>query len=126
MLILFRYGGKKYAWDTAAGALSVLTALEYRMLEALTPPMEPICPTALRYELSKYDSSTVEECYDGLLEKAANGVIFTPENGSVRLPDAEEALLRAALVAATGKLPPKVTPVGENQELIREMLGTDN
>ena len=58
--------------------------------------------------------------------QAANRVIFTPENGSVRLPDAEDALLRAALVAATGKLPPKVTPVGENQELIREMLGTDN
>lgn len=100
MLTLFRFGGHKYAFDTAAGTLTALSALEYRMLEAITPPMEPVCPTALRYELAKYSSDAVEEAYDNLYEKAANGVIFAPETGTVRLPDCDEALLRAALAAA--------------------------
>ncbi|MBQ8342110.1 MAG: hypothetical protein IJY22_07045 [Clostridia bacterium] len=123
MLALFRHGGKKYAWDTVAGTLTAISALEFRMLEALTPPMAPTCPTALRYELAKFDSSAVEDAYDELLEKAANGVIFSPENGEIRLPEADENLLRAALQAVNGKLSPGLKPVGENQELIREMLG---
>ncbi|MBR6727056.1 MAG: hypothetical protein IKM08_02580 [Clostridia bacterium] len=124
MLVLFRHNGRKYAWDTVAGSLSALSALELRMLEALTPPMTPVCPTALRYELAKYSSDAVEESYDALYEKAANGVIFAPENGTVRLPEADESTLRAALGAAACRLSQELSPVGENQELIREFLGT--
>lgn len=124
MLILFRHNGRKYAYDWVVGSLTALSALEYRMLEALTPPMEPACPTALRYELAKYDSTAVEDAYDALYEKAVNGVIFAPENGTICLPDADEATLRAALGAAAGRITEKLTPVGENQELIREILGT--
>ena len=126
MLVLFRHSGKKYAFDTVAGALTALTALEHRMLEALTPPMPPACPTALRYELAKYDSCAVEECYDALLEKSANGVIFTPENGNIRCPDATPELQRAALLAAAEQLRDPVTPAGDEQELIREILGAKN
>ena len=123
MLSLFRYNGKKYAWDTVSGALTAVSSLQYRMLEALEPPMDPVCPTALRYELAKFSSDAVEEAYDELYEKAANGMIFSPENGTVCLPDAQEDLLRAALSAIADKLPKDLIPAGENQVLIREYLG---
>jgi hypothetical protein len=123
MLALFRYNGKKYTWDTVSGALSTVSGLQYRMLEAISPPMEPVCPTALRYELAKFSSDAVEQAYDELYEKAANGVIFSPENGTIRLPNAEEPLLRTALASVADRLPAGVTPVGENQVLIREILG---
>ena len=126
MLILLRHGGKKYAWDTVAGSLNAVSALQYRMLEALTPPMTPSCPMSLRYELAKYDSTDVEENYAILYEKAADGVIFSPENGTLRLPEAEEELQRKALLIASERLSAPVTPTGSNTELIREILGARN
>ena len=126
MLALFRHAGKKYAYDTTAGSLTVLSALEHRMLEALTPPMSPVCPTALRYELAKYSSDAVEQAYEELYEKAANGVIFTPENGCIRCPDAPADVKRAALLAAAEALREAVVPAGDDQELIREILGAKN
>ena len=125
MLALFRHNAKKYAYDTVSGSLTVLTALEYRMLEATQPPMPPVCPTALRYELAKYDSADVEYAYDGLFEKAANGVIFAPDNGTLRVPDAKEELQRAALHAAAPLLAAPVIPMGEGAALAAEILGAE-
>ena len=122
MLVLFRYKAKKYAYDTVCGSLSVLTALEHRMLEAITPPMTPVCPTALRYELAKYDSADVEENYDALYEKAANGVIFAADDGTLRVPDTDEETARAAVLAAAEKLTAPVRILGKNAALAREIL----
>ena len=126
MLVLFRHSNKKYAYDTVAGSLSAVGALEFRMLEALTPPMPPVCPTALRYELAKYSSDAVEESYDSLYEKAVNGVIFVPDDGFLRAPEADEETTRAALIAAAQKLCEPITPAGNQAELIREILGPKN
>ena len=126
MLILFRHSGKKFAYDTVVGSLIQIGALEHRMLEALTPPMAPTCPTALRYDLAKYSSDAVEQAYDALYEKAANGVIFAPENGCIKCPDAPTDVQRAALAAAADVLRESVTPTGNDQELIREILGAKN
>ena len=122
MLILFRHNAKKYAYDTVCGSLSTLTALEYRMLEAIEPPMEPLCPTALRYELAKFDSADVEECYEALYKKAANGMIFTPENGTLRPPEADAETVCAAIRAAAERLTAPVLLVGSQCELAREIL----
>ncbi len=123
MLILFRHNAKKYAYDTASGALVTLTALGRRMLEALTPPMGSVCPTALRYELAKYDSADVEETYAMLYEKAANGVIFAPENGVLRTPDTEDIdTARAALTAAAEQLQAPVSVTGAHAEIAQEIL----
>ena len=122
MLTLFKHNAKKYAYDTVCGSLSVLSALEYRMLEAICPPMEPSCPTALRYELAKYDSADVEDSYDALYEKALNGEIFLPENGTLCTPNADEALIRAALTAAAEKLTAPVRVTGEHVAIAAEIL----
>ena len=126
MLILFRYNAKKYAYDTVCGALHTLSALEYRMLEALQPPMGPICPTALRYELAKYDSEDVSECYDTLYEKAQSGQIFVAEDGTLRLPDADRDIVRAALSAAAERLSSPVRVCNDTDRLAAEILGAKN
>lgn len=125
MLVLFRHNAKKYAYDTVCGSLTVLTALEYRVLEAMQPPMPPVCPTALRYELAKYDSADVEYAYDGLFEKAANGEIFVPEDGTLRVPEGDAELQCAALRAAAPLLTASVTPVGDGAALAAEVLGAE-
>lgn len=125
MLVLFRHNAKKYAYDTVCGSLTVLTALEYRVLEAMQPPMPPVCPTALRYELAKYDSADVEYAYDGLFEKAANGEIFVPEDGTLRVPEGDAELQCAALHAAAPLLTAPVTPVGDHAALAAEVLGAE-
>ena len=125
MLILFRHNARKYAYDTVCGSLTVLTALEFRMLEAICPPMEALCPTALRYELAKYDSADVEESYDALYKKYADGLLFAPENGCLTSPQTDdEALARAALSAAAERLTAPVTLSGDSCGLAMEILGT--
>jgi hypothetical protein len=126
MLILFRHNAKKYAYDTVCGALHTTSALEYRMLEAIQPPMGPICPTALRYELAKYDSEDVAECYDSLYEKAANGMIFVPENGTLCVPVADNDTVRAALLTAAEKLSSPVRVKNDTESLAKEILGAKN
>ena len=121
MLVLFRHNAKKYAYDTVSGSLTVLTALEYRMLEAIQPPMPPVCPTALRYELAKFDSADVEYAYDGLFEKAADGVIFAADDGCLRVPEGDTDLRSAALRATAALLTAPVTPVGEGAALAAEI-----
>lgn len=50
------------------GVGTSLTALQRKMLPALTLPMPEECPTALRYALAKYDAGAVAEAYEGLYE----------------------------------------------------------
>ena len=123
MLILFRHNAKKYAYDTVSGALVPLTALAKRMLEAIEPPLGAVCPTALRYELAKYDSADVEETYAEIYEKHANGMLFLPEDGSLRAPDTDADTARAALIAAAEALTAPVRVTGATADLAGEILG---
>lgn len=50
-----------------------LTSLQKKMLPALSLPLPPICPTALRYELARFDADAVAEAYEGLLRLEADG-----------------------------------------------------
>lgn len=126
MLILFRHNAKKYAYDTVCGSLQTVSALEYRMLEAIQPPMSTNCPTALRYELAKYDSEDVAESYDALYKKATDGMIFATENGTLTVPVADRDTVRAALTAAAERLSSPVSVKGDTEHLAEEILGTKN
>ena len=126
MLILFRHNAKKYAYDTVCGALHTVNALEYRMLEAIQVPMSPICPTALRYELAKYDSEDVADCYDALYKKSLDSMLFVPENGTLCVPAADSDTVRAALSAAAEKLTSPVCVKGDTDHLAKEILGAKN
>ena len=57
------------------GVSENLTALQKKMLPALTLPMVEECPTALRYAMAKYDAGAVAEAYNGLYILYTNGCL---------------------------------------------------
>lgn len=122
MLILFRHNAKKFAYDTASGSLTQLSALTWRMLEAVRPPLGPICPTALRYELAKYDSDDVEKAYETIYQRFTDGMLFASESGVLTPPDTDEETARAALLAAAEHLTEPITVAGNHEVLAREIL----
>ncbi len=85
MVYTLKFEGKKYAYDSATGAVVTLSSLQFKMMEALEPPLEPLCPTSLRYELAKYDSNDVSDAYDSILEFANNGLLYGNDDGIIRL-----------------------------------------
>ena len=70
---------QKLVYDTASGAVIHLTSLEYKMIQAITPPLSPLCPSSLRYELAKYDSADVEEAYERIYTLFKEGILFGEE-----------------------------------------------
>ncbi len=54
---------------------TVLTALQKKMLPALSLPLPAVLPTALRYALAKYDANAVADAYRGLVRLAEQGLL---------------------------------------------------
>lgn len=76
MLHCWKSAKQKLVYDTASGAIVSLTSLEYKMVQAITPPLAPLCPSSLRYELAKYDSADVEEAYEHVYSLYRDGILF--------------------------------------------------
>ena len=101
MLYTFRFEGKKYAYDSTSGAIMQPSALEFKMLGAIQPPLTRACPTSLRYELAKFDSLDVEETYDGIYALFEKKVLYVEDDGCVRvMTDGEYAFPSEGLMAA--------------------------
>lgn len=56
-----------------------LSAIQKKMLTAVSLPLPEDCPTALRYALAKYAATAVAEAWDGLLDLEAEGVLENAE-----------------------------------------------
>ncbi len=76
MVHSFKIGGRRLAFDSASGELFEFGELAYKMLDYIGLPMPKDCPSALRYDLAKYDSAAIEETYDELYALAKAGKIF--------------------------------------------------
>ena len=86
MIHYWKSDKQKLVYDTASGAIVSLTSLEYKMIQAITPPLSPVCPSSLRYELAKYDSADVEEAYTRIYTLYQEGILFADNaEGSVFL-----------------------------------------
>ena len=85
MLYTLKSAGKKYAYDSTSGAVIQLNALQFKMLGAILPPLTPVCPTSLRYELAKFDSMDVEEAYEHIYSLSCDGLIFKEGDGKIRI-----------------------------------------
>ncbi len=57
------------------GQSVTLSALQKKILPALTLPMSEECPTALRYAMAKYDANAVAQAYEGLYELFLQGTL---------------------------------------------------
>ena len=76
MVYCFKIDKQKFAYDTSSGAVLPVTSLESKMIQAIVPPLSPACPSSLRYELAKYDSTDVEETYDRIYALSCEGILF--------------------------------------------------
>ena len=85
MLYTLKYAGKKYAYDSASGAVVATNALQFKMFGAILPPLTAVCPTSLRYELAKFDSLDVEEAYEYIYSLACDGILYKEDDGKVRI-----------------------------------------
>ena len=135
MLYTLKTNGKKYAYDSASGAVLPLNALQMKMLGAIVPPVEPTSLTALRYELAKYDSGEVSETFDEIYELSQKGVLYAEDGGTVRLMasgeyacDSDELALELLRLAFDGKASVKFETVdGDFSEVAKkaaEQTGT--
>lgn len=79
MVYKFKFASHRFAFDTGSGTLHPLDELGYKMLDYLVLPMAPDCPSALRYDLAKYDSQAIDEVYDQLLTLWRDGKLFSPD-----------------------------------------------
>ena len=52
-----------------------LSAIQKKMLPAITLPMPEDCPTGLRYALAKFDAGSVREAWEGLKDLEAEGLL---------------------------------------------------
>ena len=55
------------------------TAIQQKMLPAVTLPLPEDCPTGLRYALAKYAATSVTEAWEGLKELEARGDLVNAE-----------------------------------------------
>ena len=73
----FRKNGERFVCDTGSGTVSTVSALQYKMLTYIKPPLTPDLPTSLRYDLAKYDGGAVEDAYTGLYALYEAGKLFS-------------------------------------------------
>ena len=77
MVYLFKVNGERYVYDEGSGNVSSVTALQYKMISYIKPPLGEDLPTALRYDLAKYDGGAVTDAYEGLYELFSEGKLYS-------------------------------------------------
>lgn len=123
MLYTLKSAGKKYAYDSTSGAVIQLNALQFKMLGAIVPPLTPVCPTSLRYELAKFDSMDVEEAYEYIYSLACDGLIYKEDDGKVRIvTEGENACTDTALAGELIELAFADAPAEFNFEIVGSAL----
>lgn len=82
MVFQFKKSGERYVYDSGSGEVSAVSALQYKMLSYIKPPLTEDLPTSLRYDLAKYDGGAVSEAYDGLYRLYSEGKLFSEDTDS--------------------------------------------
>lgn len=77
MIYIFKANGERFVYDEGSSSVSALTALQYKMISYITPPMKEDLPTSLRYDLAKYDGGAVTDAYEGLYELYSEGKLYS-------------------------------------------------
>lgn len=130
MLHYWKSGKQKIAYDTASGAIVPLTSLEYKMIQAITPPLAPLCPSSLRYELAKYDSADVEEAYTRIYDLFSHGVIFSDAavsrpririGGEFGLKNTDDPA-KEIIQLLDGQTPEWIIETGTDEEIVAHIL----
>ena len=63
MLYTYKLGSKHIAFDSDKLKIFALSELEWQISDFVKDDMPPVCPSALRYSLAKYDSAAIDAAY---------------------------------------------------------------
>lgn len=63
MLYTYKLGSKHIAFDSDKLKIFALSELEWQISDFVGNDMPPVCPSALRYALAKYDSAATDAAY---------------------------------------------------------------
>lgn len=77
MIHYFKLAGQRIILDEASGYTAAVDEITYKMLAYLTLPLPEDCPSAIRYDMAKYDSRLVDETYASILAQHKAGLLYT-------------------------------------------------
>lgn len=79
MVHSFKLGGHRWAYDSGSRTLHILDELMFKMLDYIELPMPKDCPSALRYDLAKYDSAAIDDTYAELYKLYIDGSLYSDD-----------------------------------------------
>lgn len=77
MVHYFKLAGQRMVLDCASGYIANVDEMTYKMLVYLTTPLPADCPSAIRYDMAKYDSALVDKTYAAILADHKAGRLYT-------------------------------------------------
>ncbi len=124
MVHKIKFGVNRFIYDSESGYIHPLDELGFKLLDYLELPMARECPSALRYDLAKYDSDAISAVYAELLALSDEGKLFAPERpiaseaaegkGAAHVFDTDEGVKLESVVGGESDT------VAEVEELSRE------
>lgn len=82
MVHSFKLGGHRWAYDSGSRTLHILDELAFKMLDYIELPMPKDCPSALRYDLAKYDSEAIDSTYAELYRLYTEGKLYSSDSST--------------------------------------------
>ena len=79
MVHKFKFGVHRFIYDSESGYTHAVDELGYKMLDYLELPMAKDCPSALRYDLAKYDSDAISAVYAEFRKLSDKGKLFAAD-----------------------------------------------
>ena len=116
MVHSFKLGGHRWAYDSGSRSLHILDELAVKMLDYIELPMPKDCPSALRYDLAKYDSAAIDDTYAELYKLYIDGSLYSDDqtdDSSVCPIEAGGALITDGKSVLASHSNPHIQPLDE-------------
>lgn len=116
MVHSFKLGGHRWAYDSGSRTLHILDELAFKMLDYIELPMPKDCPSALRYDLAKYDSEAIDDTYAELYKLYIDGSLYSDDqtdDSSVCPIEAGGALITDGKSVLASHSNPHIQPLDE-------------
>lgn len=104
MVHMYKLNGHRGAFDCAARVAYPLSALALKIIETVTPPLTPECPSALRYAMAKYDSHDLADAYAEVYALYEKGLLFAEKAPEASTAPAVYAIIDTSASAAKEKI----------------------
>ena len=132
MVHSFKLGGHRWAYDSGSRSLHILDELAFKMLDYIELPMPKDCPSALRYDLAKYDSEAIDDTYAELYRLYTEGSLYSDDrtdDSSVCPIEAGGALITDGKSVLASHSNPHIQPLDEyvgKLEIVPAHSGADS